>query len=250
MYCFSLKVVASNQALAWRSVVQNPSQLLCQIIHPLKVSGLILFLIVVMGSTIWPFEAHSGSGPQLTKRDIPHMTTQQLADEGEKIIFGKHGGSKVSSAVGRGQCPLCHKFSANPDPKDQRAPGLLGIPQRSVERLKDPRYHLGRPQERDTVQKEAYPGSGTATTGLEYIAESLVCPSCYVVKGFGLIGTNDTESPGIMLHKPPPSLTIGDLIAVTTWLYVREGLKAPSPQEIEAAYRKFIPDSEWPLVNR
>lgn len=225
--------------------MQNPAQLLCQIIHPLKVSRLILFLIVVIGSTIWPLQAHSGSRPQLSKRDVPHMTTQQLADEGEKIIFGKQGGSKASFAVGRGQCPLCHNFQKSNAPSDLRAPNLFGIIKRAPERLKDPRYHLGKPQDRDTIQKEAYPGSGTATTGLEYIAESLVCPSCYVVAGYGVRGTNDTESPGVMLHKPPVSLNVSDLVAVTTWLYIREGVAPPPPPEIENAYKKFIPAVEW-----
>ena len=36
------------------------------------------------------------------------MTTRQLVDEGEKIIFGGLGLAKVQGAVGRGQCTLCH----------------------------------------------------------------------------------------------------------------------------------------------
>jgi hypothetical protein len=204
--------------------------------------------LLVFGN--WSSQAEGGSPTPEVKRDVYSMTPRQLADEGEKIIFGEYGQSKNPSAVGRGHCPLCHNFQQSYDPRDERAPSLFGIPHRALERLKDPRYHLGKPHERDTVQKEAYPGSGTATTGLEYITESLICPSCYVVAGFGLRGTNDKESPGVMIHRPPVSLTIHDLIAVTTWLYVREGLKPPSPQEIEAAYRKFIPESEWPRVNR
>jgi hypothetical protein len=35
-------------------------------------------------------------------------TPQQIADKGEKIIFGGIGQSKVPGAIGKGQCPLCH----------------------------------------------------------------------------------------------------------------------------------------------
>lgn len=95
--------------------------------------------------------------PQEVKLDVYTMTPQQLADEGEKIIFGGIGKSKEQGAIGRGQCPLCHGFM--PELLGERAPNLFGIPKRAKERLTDARYHLGKPQERNTVQKEAFPGS-------------------------------------------------------------------------------------------
>jgi hypothetical protein len=115
--------------------------------------------------------------------------------------------------------------------------------------LDDPKYHKGKPAERDTVQKEAFPGAGTATTGQEYISESHACPSCYVVAGFGVKGTNDKESPMPIIHKPPISLTLGELAAVDTWLYVREGKEPPSFEEITAAYEKFIPEADRPKAS-
>src|SRR5689334_8147844 len=136
------------------------------------------------------------------------MTTQQLVDEGEKIIFGGLGRSKIQGAIGRGQCPLCHTTSEGMS--EERAPNLFGATKRASERLKDPRYHLGLPQERDTVQKEAFPGSGTATSPLEFIAETLMCPNCYVAAGYGVLGTDDKESPDINVTKPPVSLKIDD----------------------------------------
>ena len=149
------------------------------------------------------------------------MTIPQLVDEGEKIIFGGLGLAKVQGAVGRGQCTLCH--ATLDGPLGERAPNLFGATKRASERLKDPRCHLGRPQERDTVQKEAFPGSGTATTPLEYIAETLLCPSCYVPAGYGTRGTDDEESPEPNVTRPPISLKIDDLVAITTWLYVHNG---------------------------
>ncbi len=170
------------------------------------------------------------------------MPTQKLADEGENILFGGVGLSRVQGSVGKGQCPLCHGFYEGS--LSERAPNLLGIPERAQKRLADPRYRKGSPGERDTVQKESFPGAGTAETAEEYIAESHVCPSCYVVRDFGDKGTNDRVSGMPMIHKPPISLTLGELAAVDTWLFVREGKEPPPYEEIVKAYEKFIPKSE------
>ena len=173
------------------------------------------------------------------------MTSQQLADEGEKIIFGGIGKNKEQGAVGKGQCPLCHAFHAGM--LGERAPNLLGLIDRAgKERLDDPKYSKGKPAAREYEQKEAFPGSGTAESGQEYIAESHACPSCYVVVGYGVKGTNDKSSPMPAIHKPPISLSLQELAAVDTWLYVREGRDAPSYDEIIKSYEKFIPEAERP----
>jgi mono/diheme cytochrome c family protein len=67
-----------------------------------------------------------------------------------------------------------------------------------------------------------------------------------VVAGFGVKGTNDKESPMPAIHKPPISLSLGELAAVDTWMYVREGKEAPSYEEIVKAYEKFIPEADRP----
>ena len=112
--------------------------------------------------------------------------------------------------------------------------------------MEDARYHKGKPGDRDSDQKEAFPGSGTAENAQEYIAESHSCPSCFVVSGYGVKGTNDKESPMPAIHKPPISLSLPELAAVDTWLYVREGREAPSFDEIVKSYEKFIPESDRP----
>jgi len=53
-------------------------------------------------------------------------------------------------------------------------------------------------------------------TSIEYIAESHVCPSCYLVGGFGMKETENRESPMPKIPKPTHSLTIQELIAVDT----------------------------------
>lgn len=211
----------------------------------MKIGGFMFFVAAALsGYGNWLPQVEGGFPPPEVKLDFSGMTPQQLADEGEKIIFGGVGQSKVQGAIGRGQCPLCHGFQKGF--LSERAPNLFNIPERANERIKDPRYHQGNPEARNTVQKEAHPGAGTAENGLEYIAESHSCPSCYVVEGFGTKGSNDTESPMPRIHKPPISLAIGELAAVDTWMFIREGRDAPSFSEIKAAYEKFIPEDERP----
>jgi cytochrome c2 len=139
--------------------------------------------------------------------------------------------------IGKGQCPLCHTFKAG-DIGD-RAPNLIGIGNRAAERVKEPAY-----LKPTTVQTEAFAGSGRATTAAEYIAESHSCPSCYVVAGFGVKGSNDRESPMPQIHKPPIGLSIDELIAVDTWMFFREGLTPPPYDEMRKAYEKFIPEKD------
>jgi len=209
----------------------------------MKIGGFMFFVAAALsGYGNWLPQVEGGFPPPVVKLDFQSMSAQQLGDEGEKIIFGGLGQSKVQGAIGKGQCPLCHGFQKGF--LSERAPNLFDIPARSKTRLEEPNYHMNDPASRPSVQKEAFEGSGTATNAQEYIAESHACPNCYVVPGFGVKGTNDTESPMPRIHKPPISLSMGELAAVDTWMYVREGLEAPTYEEIVASYEKFIPEGD------
>ncbi len=212
----------------------------------LKIGGFMFFVAAgLSGYGNWLPQVEGGFPPKEEKIQFESMSAQQLADEGEKIIFGGIGQNKVQGAIGKGQCPLCHAFHKGM--LGERAPNLDGLPERAgKERLEDPKYSKGKPQARDYAQKEAFPGSGTAENGQEYIAESHSCPSCYVVAGYGVKGTNDKESPMPAIHKPPISLSLPELAAVDTWLYVREGREAPTYEEIVKSYEKFIPEADRP----
>lgn len=206
-----------------------------------KIGGFMFLVAAALaGFGNWLPQVEGGFAPGPEGPPDPSiLTVEQLAREGEKIIFGGIGQSGVQGAIGKGQCPLCHGF--NQGFLSERAPNLYGVLDRATQRLNDPRYHKGHPEDRDTDQKEAFPGSGTAETVQEYLAESHVCPSCYVVTGFGVKGTNDRQSPMAMIHKPPISLTLAELAMVDTWFYVREGKEPPSYAEIVKTYEKFIP---------
>jgi len=211
----------------------------------LKIGGFMFLVAAALsGYGNWLPQVEGGFPPPVVKLDFGGMSPLQLADEGEKIIFGGIGQSKVQGAIGKGQCPLCHGF--NKGFLSERAPNLFGIPDKAKERLEDPRYSKGNPEARDTVEKESFPGAGTAETVQEYIAESHACPNCFVVEGFGLQGSSDRESQMPRIHKPPISLTLGELAAVDTWLYIREGKEPPTFDEILASYEKFIPEADRP----
>ncbi len=211
-----------------------------------KIGGFMFFVAAgLSGYGNWLPQVEGGFPPPDVKLDFASMSTQALADEGEKIIFGGIGKNKEQGAVGKGQCPLCHAFHAGM--LGERAPNLLGLPERSgKERLEDPKYSKGKAAGRDFAQKEAFPGAGTAENAQEYIAESHACPSCFVVAGYGVKGTNDKESPMPAIHKPPISLSLPELAAVDTWLYLREGRDAPSFEEIVKSYEKFVPEADRP----
>lgn len=211
----------------------------------LKIGGFMFFVAAALsGYGNWLPQVEGGFPPKEEEKDFSAMSAQELADEGEKIIFGGIGQNKVQGAIGKGQCPLCHAFHEGM--LGERAPNLAGVPERAGKRIDDPKYHKGNPDARDTDQKEAFPGAGTAENGQEYIAESHACPSCFVVEGYGVKGTNDKQSPMPAIHKPPITLSLPELVAVDTWLYVREGRDAPSYDDILKSYEKFIPEGERP----
>jgi len=129
-------------------------------INFLKVS---IFSLLMVGA-FWAFsnfgipQIKPEPPPVEEKLDLGAMTMDQFVALGGKIYNGK------------GTCTLCHNAMG-------RAPMLDKIGTVSAERLKDPRY------------------KGAAKTVEEYLHESLVKPSAFVVSGFGKSGTNDTESP-------------------------------------------------------
>ena len=182
---------------------------------------------------------------QQGKFDVPNMTAREMADAGEIIIFGRlTGGNPNTADVGKGLCPLCHRVTGTvikDTAPDLTALEKTGVPigQRGILRIKDPRY-----QKADFMHHESYPGSGRATTGIEYIVESHVCPSCFVVAGFGKKGTHERESPMVTLRTPPNCQTIEEAIMIDTYLYMKDGIEPPAPAEIRMAYEKFIPESE------
>jgi hypothetical protein len=171
---------------------------------------------------------------------------EEFAEMGRVIIFGAKQVAGQKS-IGKGQCPLCHTF----DPGDNmgRCPNLFGVEERSHKRVKEDRYASspmaigeiepasgivkGKPSEIPEEYKRQH--GPDELTGEDYLRESLMCPTCYVVKGFGK--DNDTKSPMPVIVKPPISLSRTEVNAVVAYLQSKDtpgefaSVTVPLPQD-------------------
>ncbi len=126
--------------------------------------------------------------PPVEEKITGAVTIDQMVAIGDKIFHGK------------GTCTLCHS------PVGGRAPLLEQIGTNGPARLKDPRYH------------------GKAKTVYQYIRESEMEPSTYVVAGFGKPGTNDTVSPMPVTTSGAIGLSSFELDCVASFLLKQGGL--------------------------
>lgn len=115
------------------------------------------------------------------------MTTDELVALGERLFNGK------------GSCGLCHNDVGG------RAPLLDTVALKAAQRIKEAGY------------------KGTAKDGAAYILESMTAPSAYVVSGYGVAGSNDTQSPMPDVSKEPIALSSIEMTAVAAFLQRRSG---------------------------
>ncbi|MBT7941920.1 MAG: c-type cytochrome [Alphaproteobacteria bacterium] len=171
------------------------------------------FLMVVAFTllTVGLFAGYSNYGipqiepappPKQEKIDLGAMTMDKFIALGEKIFNGK------------GTCTLCHNNLG-------RAPMLDGAAGLVPKRLTDPRY------------------KGEATNVEEYLIESFIKPSAFVVAGFGKKGTNDSESPMPDVSGGSIRLSDAEIKAVVAYLQDTGGaevtVKIPTdaPEQVE-----------------
>ena len=120
--------------------------------------------------------------------DLGSMTMESFIAVGDRIYNGK------------GTCTLCHNELG-------RAPDLDAIGDLAPKRLDDPRYE------------------GAAENVEEYLSESLVAPSAFVVAGFGKKGTNDSESPMPNVSSGSVGLSDAEVAAVVAYLQDKGGME-------------------------
>ncbi len=137
--------------------------------------------------------------PPVEEKITGAMTKEQFVAMGDKIFHGK------------GTCTLCHS------PVGGRAPLLDGVATRAPERIKDPRY------------------KGKAKSGEEYIRESMMEPSAYVVAGFGKPGTNDSVSPMPQINKGSIGLSDVEINSVIAYFQNAGGIPVTVPLPTGAA---------------
>ncbi len=147
-----------------------------------------------------------GEAPVDKEIDLGALTPESFATLGESLFMGK------------GTCTLCHKpapLGRAPDIKGENTVGL------AESALADKRY------------------KGDAKTPEEYIRESMVDPSKYVVKSWGVAGSNDTKSPMPKVDAAPIELSAVEIDAIIAYLQNKDGnditvelpTEAPAPAE-------------------
>ena len=125
---------------------------------------LVVCAVVLAAYTLYPMTLpQQRAEPPPLEEKIGALTMDKFIEMGKDIFDGKRGGF--------GGCVLCH------DPKLGRAPDLVNMNSVSEKRLKDSRY------------------KGKSKSVEEYLRESMTEPAAFVVAGFGVAGTNDTQSP-------------------------------------------------------
>ena len=201
--------------------------------------------LLLAGYTNWLPQQRSDPPPK-EAAVVGDLTMEEFAEMGRVIIFGAKQVAGQKS-IGKGQCPLCHTF----DPGDNmgRCPNLFGVEERSHKRVKEDRYATS-----PMAIGELEPASGIVKgvpndipeeyrrqhgpdelTGEDYLRESLMCPTCYVVTGFGKDG--DTKSPMPVIVKPPISLSRVEVNAVVAYLQSKDtpgefaAVTVPLPQD-------------------
>ena len=159
------------------------------------------------------------------------VTMEEFAEMGRVIIFGAKQVAGQKS-IGKGQCPLCHTF--DPGDNSGRCPNLFGVENRSHDRVKEDRYAtspvaIGETEPASGIVKGKYDeipeeyrrqNGPDEFTGEDYIRESVMCPTCYVVEKFGNDG--DTKSPMPIISKPPISLSRIEVNAVIAYLQSKD----------------------------
>jgi len=113
---------------------------------------------------------------------------------------------------GKGTCTLCHNgMGRAPDTLEMDLTATFG------ERLADAGY-----------SGVAAGGEGPKAVE-DYIRESMLEPSAYVVAGFGKKGTNDAESPMPIVDAPPIELNNVEMNAIIAFLQDRAGMPPTVP---------------------
>lgn len=166
----------------------------------MKMLGFSAVLILTFTGVTYLLPQMVGTAPAEREVDIGGLTMESFISMGEELYEGQ------------GSCALCHNALG-------RAPDLLAfdVTAASLQRLADPRY------------------KGDASDPEDYLRESMLRPSVYVVEGFGTKGSKDTESPMPASDKPPIQLSELAIDAIIAYLQDKDGHAVTVPLPTETA---------------
>jgi hypothetical protein len=218
----------------------------------------VLILGVLASYTNWLPQIRGDAPEAAVAIDASTVTPDQLKEMGQKIIFGTDDpeGSlrKGETPIGKGQCPLCHRFFM--DQKADRCPNLIALsdenpadPENLLKITEEERSHKRPLTDKYKFFKDKLAGGESnsgikphASSGGEYLIESEYCPNCFVVQGFALKGTDDMVSPMPIINKAPIELTDAEIVSVVTFLQTRDGdmTKATAKDAWESYFGKKL----------
>jgi hypothetical protein len=157
---------------------------------------------------MWELDMIEISCPECHKKeDLPSLRLTGEVTMEQFIALGK----RIFNS--QGTCKLCHRPAGG-------APNLRNVAKRAEKRFKESRY------------------KGKAQSAEEYLRESMVDPSAFVVEGYGRRGTKDTVSPMPDITKGTIALSGIEINAVISYLQSSSGVPVtvslPSPEELMA----------------
>lgn len=154
----------------------------------IKIIGFSLGLTMVFTVITNTLPQMRGEAPVEEVIDLGSLDMDALVVLGEKLFHA------------RGSCALCHNNAG-------RAPDLLAMDVVAVsrQRLSDPRY------------------GGAADSAESYLLESMMAPSAFVVAGYGVRGSNDTESPMFDVRAAPAELSPLEVDAIIAFMQYKDG---------------------------
>lgn len=165
-----------------------------------KTLGFSVALVLLFNGVAYVLPQMEGPAPVQQTINVGDLTMETFVAMGEELYSGK------------GTCSLCHN-------KLGRAPDLLAfnVSEASLQRLEDARYE------------------GSAANNEEYLRESMLHPSAFVVAGFGTKGSNDTESPMPAVDKAPLKLSMLEIDAIIAFLQDKDGEPVSVPLPVATA---------------
>lgn len=173
----------------------------------LKILGFSIALTLVFTGVANLLPQIEGEAPVDKEIDLGALTPESFAALGENLFMGK------------GTCTLCHKPAPLGRAPDIQGENMVGLAEVA---LKDERY------------------KGDAKTPEEYIRESLIDPSKFVVKTWGTPGSNDSISPMPKVDAAPIELSAVEVDAIIAYLQHKDGndITVELPKEAPAPVEK------------
>lgn len=173
----------------------------------LKVLGFSLALTLVFTGVANLLPQVEGEAPVDKEIDLGALTPESFAALGESLFEGK------------GTCTLCHKPAPLGRAPDIQGESMVALAEAA---LADERY------------------KGKAKTAEEYIRESMTDPSIFVVKSWGVAGSNDSKSPMPKADAAPIELSAVEMDAIIAYLQNKDGndITVELPTEAPVAEEK------------